>query len=548
MNLWSLFRRYASPAVIFSSMALGALSGVAGSAILQVIKESLYNKDPERVLKLVLFFIGLCALTAVSRYVSSLILVVLGARSVASLQQDLSRKILGSPMRRLEEVGPHRLTAALTSDITAITNAVTNIPVLFINVVTVVGCLVYMTWLSWREMFVVVIAMTIGIPTYLAAIRAGSRRHRLAREVEDDLFKYFRGATQGTKELKMRRRRRHSFLAQLEATAERYRDLRTGMMKIFLGTASWGNLLFYIGIGVILYGPGLSPGPVKTVYVLSLLYIMGPLQLLLNSFPLLTQANISVQKIERLGLSLISESAETAATVEHEPTQAWEALELKGVVLSYPPQEAEESQFTLGPIDLTLRTGEIVFLAGGNGSGKTTLAKVLIGLYTPDAGEILFNGVPVTDETRDAFRQNFAVVFADFFLFDSLLGFDTPEHEVMARRYLADLRLKHKVRITNGKLSTIELSQGQRKRLALLMAFLEDSPFYLFDEWAADQDPEFRSFFYCHLLPQLRDRGKTVVVISHDERFFHVGDRVIQLDCGKVVEDRPLVAAEYATA
>jgi putative ATP-binding cassette transporter len=548
MNLWSLFRRYASPMIIILSMALGALSGVTGSAILQIVKEALYNKDPGLTLKLVLYFAGLCLVTGVSRYASSLVLVVLGARSVASLQRDLSRKILGSPMRRLEELGPHRMIAALTSDIASITNAVTNIPVLFINAATVVGCIVYMTWLSWREMIIVAIAMIVGIPTYLAAIKAGSRRHRLAREVEDDLFKYFRGATQGTKELKMRRRRREDFLAQLEATAERYRDLRIVLMRVFLGAASWGNLLFYIAIGVVLFAPGVSPGSTKTAYVLSLLYIMGPLQLLLNSFPMLTQANIAVQKIERLGLSLVSESAEAAADADHAPATTWESLELKGVVLSYPPQEAEESRFTLGPIDLSIRPGEIVFLAGGNGSGKTTLAKVLIGLYPPDSGEILFNGVPVTDETRDAYRQNFAVVFADFFLFDALLGFDTPEHEALARRYLADLRLKHKVRIANGKLSTIELSQGQRKRLALLMAFLEDSPFFLFDEWAADQDPEFRSFFYCHLLPQLRDRGKTVVVISHDERFFHVGDRVVCLDCGKVVEDRPLVAAEYATA
>jgi putative ATP-binding cassette transporter len=548
MKLFSIFRRYADSRLSVIGVVLGLLSGVAGSAILHVVREALRNRNPDRVLTLLLTFAGLCVLTAVSRFVSSLVLVGLGARSVAVLQQELSRKILGTPMRRLDEIGSHRLMVTLTNDISAITNVVTNLPVLFINVATVLGCIGYMAWLSWTEMLVVLVAMAVGVPTYLAALTAGSRRQRLAREVEDDLFKHFRGATQGTKELKMRRRRRDGFLGSLESTVVRYRDLRIEFMKIFLGAASWGNVLFYIAIGVVLFAPGLENGDLKTGYTLTLLYLIGPLQLVLNSFPMLTQANTSVQKIERLGISLVEEASETAAGPDYEPSPSWRTLELQEVTLAFPRQEIEESRFTLGPVGLTLNRGEIVFLAGGNGSGKTTLAKVLIGLYPPDSGRILLDGVPVTDENRDEFRQHFSVVFSDYFLFDTLLGFDSTEHEARARQYLVDLRLHHKVRVANGKLSTIELSQGQRKRLALLMAFLEDSPFFVFDEWAADQDPEFRKFFYYQILPELRDRGKTVLVISHDERFFQMGDRILQMEYGRLVADQPVQATEYATA
>jgi putative ATP-binding cassette transporter len=182
--------------------------------------------------------------------------------------------------------------------------------------------------------------------------------------------------------------------------------------------------------------------------------------------------------------------------------------------------------------------GELVFLTGGNGSGKTTLAKLLMGLYIPEGGEVLIDGQKVTDETRDAYRQSFSAVFSDYFLFDSLLGVESAEVDTRARAYLDELQLNHKVEITEGVLSTTDLSSGQRKRLALLTAYMEDRPVYLFDEWAADQDPQFKEIFYYQLLPELRSRGKLVIVISHDDRYYHIADRVIKLDYGKVEYDR----------
>jgi putative ATP-binding cassette transporter len=91
--------------------------------------------------------------------------------------------------------------------------------------------------------------------------------------------------------------------------------------------------------------------------------------------------------------------------------------------------------------------------------------------------------------------------------------------------------------VREGAFSTLALSQGQRKRLALLTAYLEDRPIYLFDEWAADQDPQFKEIFYHHLLPELRARNKTVLVITHDDRYYDVADRLIKLDYGKLVYD-----------
>jgi putative pyoverdin transport system ATP-binding/permease protein len=184
-----------------------------------------------------------------------------------------------------------------------------------------------------------------------------------------------------------------------------------------------------------------------------------------------------------------------------------------------------------------------VFLVGGNGSGKTTLAKVLAGLYAPESGEIRLNGRTVTASDREAYRQHFSVVFADFYLFERLVGLGRPDLDAQATQYLRHLRLDTKVSVTEGAFSTTELSQGQRKRLALLTAYLEDRPVYLFDEWAADQDPVFKKVFYTQLLPELKARGKTVLVISHDDRYFGMADRVIRLDYGKLAPEPAHVTA-----
>jgi len=220
------------------------------------------------------------------------------------------------------------------------------------------------------------------------------------------------------------------------------------------------------------------------------------------------------------------------------PGPEWEELELDAVTHSY-HREKEDSVFTLGPLSLTFQRGEMVFIIGGNGSGKTTLVKLLTGLYKPESGQLSFNGEPVTDETIESYRQHFSVVFSDFYLFENLLGVDSPELDAKALDYLIELQLDRKVQVKDGHLSTTALSQGQRKRLALLVAYLEDRSIYIFDEWAADQDPQFKEIFYYHLLPALKAKGKTVLVVSHDDRYYQMADRIIKLANGKLQEEDP---------
>jgi len=302
--------------------------------------------------------------------------------------------------------------------------------------------------------------------------------------------------------------------------------------------------LVFVVIGVILFilpTVASSASETATGYVLTLLYLMTPLQLTMNSLPNLGRAGIALQRVEDMGVQIEANATEGTLAPAPEPKPVWQCLDLVDVTHTY-AREGEESNFVLGPVSLSLHPREVVFLAGGNGSGKTTLAKLLTGLYVPESGEVRLDGRVVADVDREQFRQMFSAIFSDFYLFESLLGFEAAELDERARIYLQQLHLAHKVKVESGVLSTTDLSQGQRKRLALLTAYLEDRPIYVFDEWAADQDPHFRDIFYLELLPRLKAEGKAVLVISHDDRYYSQGDRLLKLEYGRLVAPAAVLA------
>ncbi|MET0625042.1 MAG: cyclic peptide export ABC transporter [Pyrinomonadaceae bacterium] len=544
MKLISFLLRF-SPGIVALAVFAGLVTGVSNSAILALINVVL--SGPESGAAAILWsFVGLCALMLVSRIVSEVLLLRLSQDAIYNLRQELARRILAAPLRRLEEQGAHRLLMSLTSDVPGIAQALNTIAVLCIQVAIVVSILIYMAWLSPTLLLCVCGFMAVGIASYQLMTRSGMGELELVREHWDQLYKHFTALTEGIKELKLHGPRRRSFRTELldpAAHTVRRHNVR-GMSTLIIATC-WGQLLFFVLIGALIFAlPALQQVGRQelTGYTITILYMITPLQTILGLLPELGRANIAMQKVDKLGLSLSADAEPDPADDARPPT--WRSLELIGVTHAY-HRERENSSFTLGPIDLSFTPGELVFLIGGNGSGKTTLAKLLTGLYLPESGAIRLDGRDVDDENREAYRQLFSVVFSDFFLFESLLGLPAAQLDGHIQDLLVQLQLQHKVQIKEGELSTIDLSQGQRKRLALLTAYLEDRQIYLFDEWAADQDPLFKEIFYYRLLPELKRRGKTVVVISHDDRYYHVADRVIKLDYGKVETLQPVGDYQY---
>jgi putative pyoverdin transport system ATP-binding/permease protein len=508
-----LIRLLARESLLLFSLAVltSILSGVSNMAVLvllfRILRESV---RPE----VQWWEFGALATAALGfRGLSQLVLGHISRKSMRERRVQLARQIAHVPLIELERIGGPRLIAALTNDIGTVAAALPSFVRLATNLSFLIACLAYLGSLAPERVGVILLVIAAGLAAYHGLHRQALKHVRESRRNWDELLLTFRSLVEGAKELRLNAGRRTQVLETFEAHASNL--LRSARYQsAFFGSAAGGiQLLFFVALGISIFGfdPQMNDRGLLISFTVSIIYMMGPLR--------------SLADVAR-GLGEAEES------VAHRPRPAarCRALELVGVTHSYRVDREKES-FTLGPIDLTLRAGEIVFVVGANGSGKTTLAKLLTGLYLPQAGEIRLDGEAVTASTRDWYSQHFGAIFSDFFLFDRLVG---VSKDGRAAELLSAFRIGDKVEIMDESLSTTtSLSLGERKRLALVLVSLEDRPIYVFDEWSAEQDPAFKDVFYKEILVDLRARGKLIIVISHDDRYFDVADRMLTLERGR---------------
>jgi putative ATP-binding cassette transporter len=539
MNLFLFLIRHARRSLFFA-VGAGILSGAASTGLLVVINLAVTGGYTRHSLPLLFLVLAVAAM--VLRIVSGLLLTALGQHSLFDIRMDMCRRIVAVPLRKLEEYSPSRIIGVLTDDVPNITNFISAFPVLCVNAAIILTCLIYLAFLSWPLLLTLVGFMAVGMVSYQLLSLSAHRHLTLARNEHSGLLKHFRALIEGMKELKLHRPRRARFFSGvLQQSATNFRKEYMSAMKVLTLAASWGELLVFAAIGFVVFVYShLTFVSVTTLtgFILTFVYLMGPLELIMNTAPQFGRASVALKNVDQMGLAL-KNNAPDLELAPSQPASSGSEIRLADVSFSYGHEDGVNS-FLLGPLNLTFDPGQITFITGGNGSGKTTLAKLITGLYMPATGVIYLDGKLVTSETLDDYRQSFSAVFYDFYLFDSLLGLEDPTVDQRASQYLGKLQLNDKVAVKDGVLSTTNLSQGQRKRLALLTAYLEDRPIYFFDEWAADQDSYFRDIFYFQILPELKQRGKTVLIISHDESYYHAGDRVIKLESGRVVSDQPI--------
>jgi putative pyoverdin transport system ATP-binding/permease protein len=532
--IWFLIK--ASWKAMAIAITTGLISGVTSAALIAIVNTSLNSDNPATWLYP---FLGIATISLITGIISRFVLIDLAQNSVYDVRLRLSRRILAAPFQKLEQLGASKLLATLTDDVASLSGSISIIPFLCIDLAIIVSCLTYLAYLSGIIFAVTIVLITLSIGLIQLMIIQGDKLFFGARAESDRLLQLFRAITEGIKELKLNWQRRQEFIdLDLKTSAGISRDRNIKALRIFSIAAALGQLIFFAIMGILIFVMPkfiqLTPAMLSG-YILTLTYLMQPFGSIIEQLPSLLRANVAIGKIESMGL-VLSEQVEIGNSPPATSPQVT-SLELDNINHTY---QGDEQNFHLGSIDLKFSTERLIFIVGGNGSGKSTLAKLLTGLYIPEIGEIKLNGETIDSDNREWYRQHFSVVFGDFFLFDKLLGTgkDSVKLDAEAQDYLQLLQIEHKVQIKDGVLSTTNLSQGQRKRLALLTAYLEDRPIFLFDEWAADQDPVFRDIFYHQLLPDLKQRGKLVFAISHDDRYFHLADRVIKLDYGKVESDR----------
>ncbi|MCE5303538.1 MAG: cyclic peptide export ABC transporter [Planctomycetaceae bacterium] len=530
-----LFLLRASWPIVLLAGAVGALSGIASMGLVVMILRTL--RDTGQSLWPLALFAALCLVVLSTQVVSHMLLSKLTLGTIARLRVGLCRRILESPLKHLEEIGSQKLLNVLTGDVNVVSQAMNGVPMLAVNFVILLCGASYLGWLSPSLLLGAVLFGALGMGSYWYSSRGAQKYVRRSRDAQDVLFGFVRGLIEGVKEMKMHHARRRVFVEKIVESEAAVRDSKFVGDCLHDAAISWGRLTFFLAIGLLLFlWPKLTRVDSETMtgYAFTIFYLMSPLEQIIGWLPFVAWASGSVGQIERLGLML---NEEELGTEQWTPVQDWRQIDFRGVTHTY-HREGHPDGFELGPIDLSVRRGEMIFIIGGNGSGKTTLGKLIAGLYLPESGGVALDGQPVTNETREGYRQLFSVVFDDAMVFDNLWGLDADPKSLDQRAgdYLRQLQLDHVVTVCDGAFSTVKLSRGQRKRLALVTAYLEDRSIYLFDEWAADQDPAFRKIFYLQLLPELKQRGKTVIAITHDDRYFGAADRIVKLEEGKVVD------------
>lgn len=523
------------PLVAVSS-AIGALSGLATATVLAKVNTAIHAEGglSENFIPV---FLGLVLLGVGGSLLSGLGSALASGRISAGLSRDLADMILTAPIDRIEQIGRHKVLASLNTDAGTLSTTVAMLSGLIIQSGVTAGCLVYMLTLS--APLLAITLLVFGLGSYVENIlrRRAMVGYRTRRSLADTMQKHFQSLTEGSRELRLNRQRRMRLRdGALTSSIEELRrnEFRTHTLLEF-SYLTKKLALFATIAAIVTYKATLGiDNAVLSGFVLVLLYIELPVTYILAILPEIGRARIAYQRIAEFSAGRTVSEPNLLAPEDTRTHRTIEEIELRGVSHAFPAAEGKPG-FTLGPIDLTVRRGEILFIVGENGSGKTTLIKLILGLYPPQTGTLFLDGAPVTDETRDAYRQHFSAVFFDYYLFDDLV-LPAGADPAAADAYLETLDLAHKVTIWDGAFSTVDLSAGQRKRLALVQAYLEGRPVLVLDEWAAEQDPTFRRLFYTRLLPDLKREGRTLIVISHDDRYFDAADRVIHLNNGAILE------------
>jgi putative ATP-binding cassette transporter len=543
--------------------AASIAAGFASAALMGYIGSQFTNQDAIGPLEIV-GFVALIAFALAAGLAARWILVRMVGRRILRLQMELSRRLLDTALPRLEKIGGARLFAVLTDDARAVSEAMMGIPDLVISSALIVGCITYLAWLSPVAMLVFVVVAAPVVWLYRRFI--GRVRNLLLAffTVRDERYVQYQALTEGAKELQADGSLRRRFVNRnLTDTGEEFRRSQESVVMAHEMANSWSQSAYFVFVFalLVLIRRDVVSADILGAYALIALYIRSAMMQLTAVIPVWTKANEALARIETLGLAddpgpYPTNSSPSGRGDESAADRSEVHIEAQELAFRYRPEGDEAGdgyEFSLGPVGFELRAGEVVFITGGNGSGKTTLMKLLCGLYQPTGGRLRYNGEVVGapdgdhEAARDHFREQISVLFADGYLFEELIGLDhdgatTEATDAAANELLAELELTAKVSVSDGQLSTTDLSTGERRRLALLGAFLKDRPIYAFDEWAANQDPTFKRVFYRLLLPELRRRGKLVIVISHDDAYFDAADRVLQLADGTLV-DNPLPEA-----
>ncbi|HEY1165292.1 MAG TPA: cyclic peptide export ABC transporter [Chitinophaga sp.] len=525
------FLRYISLGILSglcSFLFINTVTGVLG----QIIAGSFTNTR-----EYLLIFVAIILLFIWIRRVLSVAIIRLSQTLFWDLRKQIVSLVLRSGYQQLS-ARKTEVHAAIVSDVNMLTQASQSIIDFFTATVLTVVCFAYLATLSLLLFAITLVVALTGIGIYRLRAGMNVKNFQKSRTLETSFQGSFNAILDGFKELFMDPRKgRDIFEHQVRPVSEQAFDNNTKAYIGFLNNQITGYTLFYTLIAAILiYLNSALKIEVKytVTFVFTLLYLLGAINTIMVLLPVLVRARVSAGRLLELKDKLEREDHTIVAGPPVIFKKELEQITISRLVYHY---GTKEQAFSIGPIDLEIQKGDVIFIYGGNGSGKTTFIHTLLGLRVPTEGEIRFNDITISNDLYHEYKALYAVVFSDFYLFNELLGIDNPDLEKW-QYYLQLFELEDKVSMDDkGVFSTTELSTGQRKRLALIAALLEEKPLLVIDEWAADQDPYFRKKFYTEIIPLIKQTGTTIIAITHDDRYYHCADKLFRMEYGKLIPE-----------
>ena len=518
--------------------AMTAMAALSITALLWIVNEAAREAAAGSIsLTLAVQFMIVIGIHAVSQNYS----LVTASHDVERMLHRMRVRLFDSARRAdlvtVERIGRSALSQVLIQETQTLAQ---NTPMLLIGAQQIAMLLFLAAYLAWLSPTACLMAF--GFAALSLAVRfrrmvSLGQAMQTAREAELTVFDGLTDFVRGFKETRMNGRRASELLGDLRNASARSRDVQTAVKKRWGFEFALMQALFYALIGMMVFVvPRLAADyyPVVVEATIVTLFIVGPVGTLAYVTPLLSQTEFALANIDAMRAQLRAAADATSDEAVVSLDRIPSSIALAGASFAYTDRTGAPA-FSVGPLGAEFRAGEITFITGGNGSGKSTMLRLLTGLMPLGAGCLQADGAPVPPERMQSYRDQIAAVFSDNHLSRRLYGIGEGGAE-RANRLLARLEMRKKASVRDGAFTTIDLSLGQRKRLALVAALIEDKRVIVLDEWAAGQDPYFRRVFYEEILPELKQQGKIVICVTHDDRWFGVAGQVLHMNEGRFAE------------
>ncbi len=535
-DLSRFLQREADPSFWKHIIIISIISGIADAGILAIINIASAISDDGLNYRFFAIYIVLTLIFIMTKkyglkHASNKVEVI-----IQNTRDRVSRKIINSELVTMESLDSSVVLTRLTRDTAIISQASFRITASVQAIIMLFFAMIYILTISQIAFFIIILTSIIISISYFSFIKDLNNRLLNVNKVEEGFMGSITAIIHGFKELKINSLKRKKLLESHSSILDELTLSKIKISDLFAFAMIYADIFLYILLALIVFMmphfTHIEDGAIIKITA-AMLFLLGPFEMVIGTIPMVSTTAVAVKNIHDLEIDLDKASTEVL-TIEdsQEEIEEFNLIKLKDTEFSYLSDDGEKL-FSIGPINLDIKQGETIFIIGGNGSGKSTLVKMLLGLYTPNRGEIVVDDELIDSYNYQAYRDLFSIILGDFYLFDRFYGLENIDRKEI-NRLLKEMQLNNKTKFIDGRFTNINLSTGQRKRLALILSILEDKQVYVFDEWAADQDPEFRKYFYYTILKRLKDNGKTIIAVTHDDAYFDVADRVYKIDYGQI--------------